>query len=252
VTVAIAAIAGGGAIVPVALGVAMTGLQTSIGAVDAVGRPEKPLPAGLVGRRAVLALAVAAAGVGVVLASLVAPSAGVVAVAILAVGYAYDLAFKGTPWSWLPFAVGIPLLPVFAWLGAAGRIPDAFAVLVPAAVAAGTGLALGNSLVDLDGDASAGLATPAQAWGARVVASAAAALLAAVGVAALVSAWLAGAPLPTVLAIAALGLGLVVAGRWATRPQRIVRERAWQVQAAGIGALAAAWLGGLAIAGRLS
>ena len=27
---------------------------------------------------------------------------------------------KGTAWSWVPFAVGIPLLPVFAWLGAAG------------------------------------------------------------------------------------------------------------------------------------
>ena len=30
---------------------------------------------------------------------------------------------KGTAWSWLPFAVGIPLLPVYGWLGAAGALP---------------------------------------------------------------------------------------------------------------------------------
>ena len=36
---------------------------------------------------------------------------------------------KGTAWSWLPFAVGIPLLPVFGWLGATGTLPAAFAIL---------------------------------------------------------------------------------------------------------------------------
>ena len=36
---------------------------------------------------------------------------------------------KGTAWSWLPFALGIPLLPVFGWLGAAGSLPASFAVL---------------------------------------------------------------------------------------------------------------------------
>ena len=41
-------------------------------------------------------------------------------VVVLAIGYGYDLRFKGTAWSWLPFAVGIPLLPVFGWVGATG------------------------------------------------------------------------------------------------------------------------------------
>ena len=54
---------------------------------------------------------------------------------VLAIGYGYDLAFKGTAWSWLPFAVGIPLLPVFGWLGATGGLPASFAVLLPVAVA---------------------------------------------------------------------------------------------------------------------
>ena len=42
-------------------------------------------------------------------------------VVVLAIGYGYDLVAKGTAWSWLPFAVGIPILPVYGWLGAAGR-----------------------------------------------------------------------------------------------------------------------------------
>ena len=259
-TAAIAVIAGGGVGLAVGLGAAMTALQASIGALndvadasaDAVGRPEKPIPAGILDRRAGLAVVVAGAAVGLILALLAGPAAGVLAAAILAIGYGYDLVFKGTRWSWLPFAVGIPLLPVFAWLGAADRVPGAFAVLVPAAVAAGAGLALGNSLVDLDGDAAAGLATPTQAWGVARVRAASTILLIGVAAAALVTAWLAPLPPSSVLAVVAVGLAVIGAGRWAARPQRVVRERAWQVQAAGIGALAAAWLGGLALAGRLA
>ena len=40
--------------------------------------------------------------------------------AILGVGLLYDLRLRGTALSWFPFAVGIPLLPVYAWLGATG------------------------------------------------------------------------------------------------------------------------------------
>ena len=78
------------------------------------------------------------------------------AVVVLAIGYGYDLAFKGTAWSWVPFAVGIPLLPVFGWLGAAGSLPSSFAVLLPVAVVAGTGLAIANARADLERDAAAG------------------------------------------------------------------------------------------------
>ena len=45
----------------------------------------------------------------------------------LAVGYAYDLVAKGTAWSWLPFALGLPLLPLFGWYGATGGLPAAWA-----------------------------------------------------------------------------------------------------------------------------
>ena len=84
---------------------------------------------------------------------------------VLAIGYAYDLRFKGTPWSWAPFALGIPLLPVFAWLGAAGSLPPFMGRLVVAAVLAGALLAIANARADLERDQAAGVASVATALG---------------------------------------------------------------------------------------
>ena len=81
-------------------------------------------------------------------------------------GYAYDLRLKGTAWSWLPFAVGIPILPVYGWLGAAGRCRRRSPSLVPAAVLAGAALAIGNSLVDVERDPAAGRTSVAARLGA--------------------------------------------------------------------------------------
>ena len=92
------------------------------------------------------------------------------ALAVLVIGYAYDLWFKGTAWSWLPFAAGIPLLPVFGWLGTTGRLPGVFAMLVPVAVVGGAALAIANARADAERDAAAGTDSvavrlgPGRAW----------------------------------------------------------------------------------------
>lgn len=258
-TAAIALIAGGAGERAVQLGVAMTALQASIGAVndladaprDAIGQPWKPIPAGLLSRRGALGVWATCLAVGI---ALVAPFGwGLVAAAfaVLAVGYGYDLRLKGTRWSWLPFAIGIPILPVFAWLGASGSLPAVFGALVPTAVAAGAALALANSLVDLDGDRAAGVDSPAQAWGAGRTRAAARVLLACVAVVAIVTAGALGLSAPLVVAIGVAGAVPVAAGRWLASPVRLVRERAWEAQAAGIGLLATAWLGSIAASGRL-
>ena len=87
------------------------------------------------------------------------------AVLILAIGYGYDRFAKGTAWSWLPFALGVPLLPVFGWLGAAGTVPAVFAILLPTAVVAGAALAIANARADVDRDAAAGVTSVATALG---------------------------------------------------------------------------------------
>jgi 4-hydroxybenzoate polyprenyltransferase len=149
---------------------------------------------------------------------------------------------KGTAWSWLPFAVGIPVLPVFGWLGAAGRLPPAFLVLVPAAVAAGAALAIANALVDVERDRAAGTGSIALALGPTNAWLVHLGLLAAVGVAAAASVGplggsVAGAAGVSVAAIVPIGAGLMVRGGGASR-----RERAWEVEAIGVAVLAIGWL----------
>ena len=102
------------------LALAMLGMQTSIGAtndladasVDGVHQPTKPIPSGLVGRPAAIALAVAGAVVGLGISA----AFGAFVLAVAVVGYgsgiAYDLALRRVGLAWLAFAVAFPALLV--------------------------------------------------------------------------------------------------------------------------------------------
>jgi 4-hydroxybenzoate polyprenyltransferase len=250
---AIALVAGAEPWVALRLGGSMIGLQASIGALndvldaasDANRKPGKPIPAGLVSSTIGRAMVVLGAMAGLVLAAPIGPGLVALAGVVLAIGYAYDLRAKGTAWSWLPFAVGIPVLPVYAWFGATGALPAAFAILLPAGVAAGAALAIANARADLERDRAAGLRSVAERLGERAWAVHAV-LLTAVVVVALVSAWLDGATL-ALLGVAG-GASIVIAtglalGRGGASPAR--RERAWEVEAVGVALLAAAWLAGI-------
>jgi 4-hydroxybenzoate polyprenyltransferase len=245
---------------PVALrlGLSMTALQASIGALndvvdaprDAGHKPGKPIPAGLVSVTAARWVALAAAVVGLALASQSGVATMALAVVVLGIGYAYDLAFKGTAWSWLPFAVGIPLLPVFAWLGAGGTVPASFAILVPAAVVAGAALAIANARADLERDAAAGTDSVAVRLGLDRSWALAGGLLGIVVVAALAT-LVRGAASSGAIVVATGAAILVAAGvGLGRRGDGARRERAWQLQAIGIGLLAAAWLAGMELANR--
>jgi len=222
-------IAGADAGVAIRLGFSMVALQASIGSLndvldarhDAGRKPGKPIPSGRVS-----------------------PD---VARAVVVVG----AALKGTTWSWVPFAVGIPLLPVYGWLGATGRLPTAFALLLPMAVLAGAGLAIANARADEERDAAAGLTSIATRSGSEVAWRIHAALLVVVvvvAVASLVVAGVAPAAVGLTLAAGLVVVGGIVVGRSGT-PER--RERAWELEAAGIGLLATVWLAGLALGGHL-
>jgi 4-hydroxybenzoate polyprenyltransferase len=249
-------------------------LQASIGAVndladrslDRTQKPAKPLPSGLVSDGLARAWAALTAVLGLVLALPSGPLGVAVAGLGLSLGYAYDLRLSRTALSWLPLAVALPLVPIYGWLGATGAIPPGLVTLVPAALLAGAGLAIGNGLVDLERDAPVGKATiavrigRARAWAVHVVAFGVA-----IGMAALLApgastagefpgAWLGGAELlaavrsagiPIGAAGIALGAGLMI-GHGAS-----LRERGWELEAIGTAVVGLGWLAGLAAtAGR--
>lgn len=253
VVAAIAAVAGAPPDRVAVLAAAMLALQLAIGAAndwadapaDATAQPHKPIPAGLVERQTAAILAIALATTGLALAATAGILAFVTAAAGLLAGLAYDLRLKATRWSWLPYVVGIPLLPVYAWAGATGRVPLAFVVLVPAAAAAGAALAIANALTDLEHDKAAGVDTIATALGpvrARRVgavlmgAATGVALLSAVAIGGS-SAWILPTATGAAIAVAGVAVGF---GRWPA-----AARRAWELQAIGAGIIATGWLGAL-------
>ncbi len=247
--------AGGTPEIAVRLAVAMTSLQVAIGALNDVvdaprdgGRaPSKPIPAGLVPMRLARAVFVVAAVTGLLL---VVPSgAGTVAVAVagLGCGVAYDLLLSRTALSWLPLAVALPLVPVYAWLGATGALPLAILVIVPIAVLAGGGLAVGNALVDVEADRASNRATVAvaigrvAAWRLHAVALGSASVLAV----ALLPSDGRSISLP-VIAVGTVGLGAGIV--MALAGTASWRRLAWQLEAAGVATIGVGWI--LAIASR--
>jgi 4-hydroxybenzoate polyprenyltransferase len=229
----------------------MLGLQAAIGALndvvdaprDAGLKPGKPIPAGLVTPGAGLLVAAVAASAGVALSLPSGPATVLLALSILAIGGVYDLALKGTPLSWLPFAIGIPLLPVFGWLGATGDLPGAFVVLLPAAFLAGLALAVANALADLERDVAAGVSSIAialgrvRAWRVHVAAHA---VVLALAVGSLMAMERPGLAISAATGLPAL---LVAGGAWlALSPDARRRERGWELEAIGIAVLGSTWL----------
>jgi UbiA prenyltransferase family len=266
------------------LGLSMLCLQLSIGAVndvvdhplDAVGKPAKPIPAGLVTVQAARTWAVLTvlAGLGLALPS--GPLTTVFAGACAGLGYIYDLRLSRTTWSWLPLALALPLLLVFALQGATGSLPPGFARLLPVAFLAGGALIAANGLVDLERDVAAGKATLAVRLGrSRTwLGNVAVFTVALVAVFLLVPAvpgagspgsgpgspgssppGLPGSALDIVLSaasIAGLPLGAVAvaigAGLLASSRAGL-RERGWELQAIGTFMVGVGWVAGVVLAG---
>ncbi len=253
VVAAVAVLAGGDAVTAARLGLAMSALQVSIGALnDIVDAPRdiglksrKPIPAGLVSARLAWVVVAAGGGLGVVLSAPSGLATLVLAALALAIGYSYDLVFKGTAWSWVPFAVGIPLLPVFGWLGSTGSLPPSFAVLLPVAVVAGTALAIANARADAERDAATGVDSvairlgPERAWAVH------AALLAVAVATALLTLLARGAATPAILAATGAALVTAIGVAVGRNTDSSRREWAWEIEAIGVGLLAAAWLAGI-------
>jgi 4-hydroxybenzoate polyprenyltransferase len=242
-------LAGGSVVDVVRVGLAMLCIQAGIGATndlvdaerDAGQKPGKPIPRGLVGRGFAQVVAIGAFAVGLMLAAGSGATLVFLGAVTIGIGLLYDLRLKGTAWSWLPFAIGIPILPIFGWLGVTDSLPAPFLVLVPASVVAGAALAIANGAADVERDRAAGISSiatelgPARAWLVHAW------LLASVAAAAWVTAAVSGASLFQLSVVAAASVvssAAAVAGRGGG-PAR--RERAWELEAIGFAVLAVAW-----------
>ena len=253
----LALLAGGSPMAAAGLSLGMLGLQFSIGAandvldqdLDSRSKPNKPIPAGLVSRRTATGLAVLAGGGGLLLAAAYGGAVLAMAGLMLGAGLAYDAFLKRGSWGWTAFAVALPILPVYAWYGAAMELPPRWEALLPVAALCGPALQLSNGLVDLERDRLAGVvALPGRLGRTRSALLLALLVVIIHGVAWLTLLASGGLELSTLALLVAAGLlaatGLIMSA--AVRPEW--RERGWRTQAAAIALLALTWLA--AVSGR--
>ena len=245
----LALLAGGGTDRAALLAAGMLGLQFCIGTVndlfdegvDRAAKPWKPIPAGIISRRAATAIALIAGGGGLALAAAAAGlSSLAMAAAMLACGLIYDARLKPTAWAWLCFSVAFAILPVYAWYGATGQLPPRPEFLLPLAALAGPLIQLSNGLSDLERDAAAGVRTLATRLGRRGSLTVICALL--VVIHGLAWATLIGVNVTTFLPVAAAS-GVAIGGLALSAASRQPwREVGWMVQAVAIALLGLAWV----------
>jgi 4-hydroxybenzoate polyprenyltransferase len=143
---------------------AMLGGQLAIGAVnelvdadlDAVSKPAKPIPAGIISRAAARNLAV----LSLLMMIWFSVSFGVGSLVLCALGtgagLVYDLWLKRTLLSWLPYLVALPLVPIWVWT-AADRWRSELLILYPLGALAVIGVHLSQAVPDTVADRDAGI-----------------------------------------------------------------------------------------------
>jgi 4-hydroxybenzoate polyprenyltransferase len=134
--------------------------------LDALSKPGKPLVRGLVTPREALVVGILMGLLMVVLLLFVNPLALLISLAYLALGQAYNLGVKSTPWSGLVFSLAIALIPLYALAGV-NRITLASFWIVPVGFLVGVALNLANSLPDVESDQTGGARTLAVLLGVR-------------------------------------------------------------------------------------
>ena len=134
--------------------------------LDAQSKPSKPLVQGLVRPWHALVVGVATLATGLAATRWLPWPARVSAVVYATAGIAYDLGLKCTRWSWAPFVVAFPLLPIWSWTAVRGwdrRLRWVYPVGAPLVL----GIHLANTLPDLAADRRSGVQGLAHRLGPR-------------------------------------------------------------------------------------
>lgn len=105
------------------LGVGMLCYQFAVGAAndvvdaadDSKTKPWKAMARGLLSRRAAVSIAAGLAAAGMLVTAALPFGSWLIGIGGLACGLAYDVHLKRTAWSWLPFAVAFPLIPIWVF-----------------------------------------------------------------------------------------------------------------------------------------
>lgn len=174
---------------------AMFGGQIAIGAInelvdvelDRIAKPDKPIPAGLVPEHGARIMALVGVVVMAVLSLTFTLDAFILCALGTGTGVAYSFWFKRTIWSWIPYLVALPLLPIWVWTALSEVDPGMFAIY-PIGAAAIIAVQIAQSLPDVEADRDSGVRTLAVAlgstrarnacWGAMMLAASLAAALA--------------------------------------------------------------------------
>jgi 4-hydroxybenzoate polyprenyltransferase len=231
----------------------MLGGQVAIGAInelvdvelDRLSRPDKPIPAGLVSVRGARVMAGAGIAVKAVLGATFGPLPLVLIIIGTGTGIAYSLWFKHTIWSWVPYLIALPLLPIWVW-SALDQIDAAMFAVYPIGASAVISVQLAQSLPDVEADRAAGVRTLAVALGAdRARLACWVAMLFASGLGVALAPWLTARP-GLVWIAAGIVVVLVAANvlLW-TRDHRRGVLACFPLMASGVVILGVAWVAAL-------
>ncbi len=131
-----------------------------------VNRTDKPLAAGAVSPGLITAAIGAALVATTTLSLALGYRAGLIALATVACGWAYNLGLKATVWSWAPYGVAFGLLPAIATLARpVPRWPAGWTIVAGALL--GIAAHFANVLPDLGDDAATGVRGLPHRLGAR-------------------------------------------------------------------------------------
>ena len=133
------------------------------------GRPEKPVAAGQISPRVAWTIGAVFAVCSLVLSAFHSiPLLALTAVG-LGGGLLYDVGLKYTAFSWLPFSIAFPTLPLWAWVGAhpGGEIPSRLLWVLPVGAVMVLVIHLADTIPDLASDTRVGVRGLAHRLGMR-------------------------------------------------------------------------------------
>ena len=134
--------------------------------LDAVAKPWKPIPSGVVSMQIARSVAVVLVLTALAFAATLGAAAFALDMLGLACGLAYDMALKRSTLSAAPFMIAIPTLPLWVWVSL-DRWDAALWWIIPLGALIGLSLHLANTLPDIESDAAHGVRGLAHRLGER-------------------------------------------------------------------------------------